>query len=239
MNPQDTLELIKQRHSSRVPFDENRPVDPHVLDDILQAATWAPTAHNMQNFEIVTVRDKAVLTQLSELESATSPVFVQENYQQLSFTEDEWTAKGTGLLASQFPAAWQSEAAQAGQLREQPAPLGEQIRRGPVLMVLLYDPSRRAPASAGDFLGIMSLGCVLENMWLMATAHGLAFHIISPLANQPVASQIKQILGVPANLDITLSIRLGYPASPEEPRLRVRRQVADFATDDHFGATSD
>jgi hypothetical protein len=32
------------------------------------------------------------------------------------------------------------------------------------LLVILFDPSKRAPASEGDVLGMMSLGCVMENM---------------------------------------------------------------------------
>jgi len=58
MNAKEVLELIKSRKSSRGLFDENRPIDPATLQNILEAATWAPTAHNMQNFEIIVVEDE-------------------------------------------------------------------------------------------------------------------------------------------------------------------------------------
>ena len=35
---------------------------------------------------------------------------------------------------------------------------------------------RRSP---GDVLGMMSLGCVMENMWLMAESLGIRFHILA------------------------------------------------------------
>jgi nitroreductase len=51
----DILDLIHERRSAREPYDPNRPFTKHQLDQILEAASWAPTAHNMQNFEIVVV----------------------------------------------------------------------------------------------------------------------------------------------------------------------------------------
>ena len=164
MNPDDLLTLIKQRHSSRGSFDPHRSVDVDILHQIFAAATWAPTAHNMQNYELVLVRDQATLTAIAGLESAPSPAFIQENYKQLSFSEDELAAKKTGLLASQFPPEWLSDEAQRGELTEPATPLGPQVARGPALLIVLYDPSRRAPASGGDFLGAISLGCMIENM---------------------------------------------------------------------------
>ncbi|MCL2510358.1 MAG: nitroreductase family protein, partial [Methanomassiliicoccaceae archaeon] len=103
MNENDVLQLIKQRKSSRGPFEAGRKVDPDAMNNILEAASWAPTAHNMQNFEIIVVDDKSLLKELSEMGSVVSSVFVKENYRQLSFSEDELKKKKIGILASQFP----------------------------------------------------------------------------------------------------------------------------------------
>ena len=229
MNEQALLQLIKERKSTRAPFDGNRPIDPVVLQIILEAATWAPTAHNMQNFEIVVIDDKSILTKLSELKSAVSPVFLQENYRQLSFTEEELKKKKTGILANQFPPAWLTPEAQQGKMNQPASKLGEQVGNGPVLLLILYDPNQRAPASEGDFLGVMSLGFMLENVWLMATAQGLALHIISAFGNEPLSSEVKKMLDIPSSLQITLGVRLGYPLK-DTHRLRVRRDVKDFVS---------
>jgi len=55
---QDILKLIQTRHSARMPFDPDRPVAKSDLQQILEAGRWAPTAHNMQNYEILVVDDK-------------------------------------------------------------------------------------------------------------------------------------------------------------------------------------
>jgi len=229
MDTKELLNLMKARKSSGVLFDENRPIAPEVLRDILEAATWAPTAHNMQNFEIVAVNDKATLLKLSELKSAVSPVFLQENYPQLSFSEAELRQRKTGLLAAVFPPEWLSEEAQAGKLAPPPMGMGELISRGPVLLIVLYDPNRRAPASEGDFLGVMSLGFMLENLWLMAAAHGVSAHIVSAFGEEPLSDETKKALNIPETQNIALGVRLGYPEKDNEG-LRVRRDIEDFVS---------
>jgi nitroreductase len=100
---------------------------------------------------------------------------------------------------------------------------------------VLYDPGRRAPASEGDFLGIISLGCALENMWLTASSLGIGFHVVSSLGTVEVEAEIKEILHIPASLKIAFACRLGYPESAQPSGVRVRREVEDFAFHDRFG----
>jgi nitroreductase len=177
------------------------------------------------------VDDRSILLELSELESQVSSLFIQENYRYVSLTEDELIRKKTGFLSNQFPPSWLSADAQEGKVSQPAAKLGGQVRRGPVMLFVLYDPTLRAPASEGDFLGAMSLGFMLENIWLMATACGLGFQIISSLGNEPLSGEIKKILDIPPSLKLVFGCRLGYPSAEDKYRLRVCRDVEDFV---HF-----
>ncbi len=116
-----------------------------------------------------------------------------------------------------------------------PQQIGRFIASSSLLIVMLYDPFKRAPASEGDFLGIMSLGCVMENMWLMAQSLDIAFHIVSSLSNNQVEEQVKKILNIPANLKIGISFRLGYTSSTQPNYLRVRRDIEDFSYSNTYG----
>ncbi len=49
------LTLIHKRHSARGPFNPERAVTTQQVKLILEAARWAPTPNNMQNFAIVVV----------------------------------------------------------------------------------------------------------------------------------------------------------------------------------------
>ena len=222
----EMMESIKSRRSLRAPYDRGRPVEPEKLAQILEAARWSPTAHNMQNFEIVVVDDPGVLDAIARIERPVSETFIRENYAQLSFSEEELLQRKTGVLGSMFPPSWRRPDFRLGELSaDEVAAMRRPLPASPLLLVVVYDPSRRAPASEGDFLGIVSLGCVMENMWLAAASLCIAMHIVSSLSS---GGEVKEILGIPKRLTIAFSCRLGYPESPPPTYLRVRREVADF-----------
>ena len=227
----EILNVIQQRKSSRGPFDPQRPVARHDLEQILEAARWAPTAHNMQNFEIVVVDDPALIGSLGRLKSPLSMEFIRENHAQLSFSEAELEQRKVGLLASRFPAAWTNPQATAEELAATVRPLPT----APTMLFMVHDPARRAPASEGDFLGAISLGCATENMWLMAEALGIAFHVASSYADDAVQASVRRLLGVPDPLRLVYAIRLGYPLDSPQAQRRVRRDVQDFTHHNAFG----
>jgi len=232
----DILDIIRQRQSARVPFDRERPVPAEHMRQILEGARWTPTAHNMQNFEIVVVDDRKLLDAIANIETETSEVFVRENYEQLSFSEEELKKKKVGLLGLMFPPSWRTpgkkpvlDEAHAHSI------LGEMIRATAALLVVVYDPRRRAPASEGDVLGMISLGCAMENMWLVASSLGVGFHIQSVLSGERVEGEVKKLLGIAEPLKIGFAVRLGYPLS--DPKyLRVRRDIEDFVHHNRFGS---
>jgi nitroreductase len=228
---QDILKIIQERRSVRMPFDPERPIAAQDLRQILEAGRWAPTAHNMQNFEIIIVDDKKILEEIGNIKSTVSDTFIQENYQQLSFSEEELLHKKVGLLGTMFPLSWRTPGVKpvVEEGRSRPFPVC------PTLLIVLYDPSKRAPASEGDFLGIISLGCMMENLWLVANSLDIDFHIVSALGGDPVAKEVKRILAVPEHLKIAFSVRLGYAASAPPRYLRVRRDIEDFSHHNHFG----
>jgi nitroreductase len=89
----DVLTLIRERQSARMPFEAERSIGKQDLRQIMEAGRWAPTAHNMQNFEIIVVDDKNLLQAIGNIKHSVSDTFLQENYQQLSFSEEELRRK--------------------------------------------------------------------------------------------------------------------------------------------------
>lgn len=233
---QDILKLIEERQSSRVPFDAKHPIARKDLIQILEAGSWAPTAHNMQNFEIIVIDDKKLLEKIGNIKSQISEVFLKENYQQLSFSVEEFLKKKVGLLGTMFPVSWRNpEELEKIARNSSPSSLSNTIKNSPALLIVVYDTRERAPASEGDFLGIMSLGCVMENMWIMATSLGIGFQIMSVFGAEAIEKEIKQILNIPEYLKIAFASRLGYPSSKGSKYLRVRRNVEDFTHHNKFG----
>ena len=221
------MSLIEKRQSTRSPYDAGRAVPREALQKILEAARWSPTAHNMQNFEVVVVDDRKILQEIAGIKSPVSEVFIRENYAQLSFSEQELKKKKVGILGTMFPPSWRTPGVAPKADGESETMQNRLVQMSAVLLVVLYDPSRRAPASEGDFLGIMSLGCVMQNMWLAAQSLGIGFQIISSLSGEYIEGIVKRMLGVPSRLRIAFSARLGYPVG-SSPYLRVRRDIKEF-----------
>jgi nitroreductase len=229
----DLIELMHQRHSERAAYDPSRPLSESELGRLLEAARWAPTAHNMQDFEVVVVDDPAILGQIGVIATTVSATFLRENYQQLSFSEEELRRRKTGVLARQFPPAWVSPEPNARALA--PRLLADSMRGCPALLVVLYDPRRRAPASEGDVLGVMSLGCLMQNLWLAAEDAGIAMQILSAFSSTSVAAELSRVLALPSELRIAFACRLGHPVTAPEQYVRVRREIADFAHRNRYG----
>jgi len=233
-------EVIRTRRSERVPFDPEHPVSPEDLQAILEAARWAPTAHNMQNFEIIIVDDKATLAAIGGVPGGTSEDFIRENYAQLSFSEEELIRKGTGLLATMFPPSWRDpDARPEGATGIGHGFLDATMQSCPVVLIVVYDTRKRAPASEGDFLGIMSLGCVMQNMWLTAESLGIGMQIMSVFSARDVEEELRRILSIPDHFDIAFACRLGYPSAEPGPHLRVRREIRSLGHHNRFSAGGD
>jgi nitroreductase len=232
----DILDIIRSRHSSRMPFDPQRRVSDEDLRLILEAARWAPTAHNMQNFEAIVIDDEEMLAAISTIRAPPSETFIRENYAQLSFSEDELRQRKTGLLATMFPAAWRAPAQKLEEeVDAEHASLGGSMKNCPALLIIVYDTRKRAPASEGDVLGIMSLGCVMQTLWLMAEALGIGVQILSAVSGAQAEDHLHRLLGLPAPLKIAFACRLGYPAAAPCEYLRVRRDVREFVHHNRYG----
>lgn len=236
INLSDVLKLMQQRQSTRVPFDPNRPVDKEDLRKVLEAGRWAPTAHNMQNFEILVVDDKELLEKIGNIKSRISAEFLRENYEQLTLSEEELLRKKVGILGTMFPPSWRNPAKLDEVVRESaPSLLNQSIRGSPMLLILIHDSRKRAPASEGDVLGIMSLGCVMENMWLMAHSLGISLQILSVFSAKPIEKEVRQILNIPEYMKIAYTSRLGYTISAPARYMRVRRDIEGFTHHNRYG----
>jgi nitroreductase len=184
----EILDVIQARHSSRGPFDPNHPVSAASQRLILEAARWAPTPANMQNFEIIVVDSRERIDALEKIPAEMSEKFLRENYQQLSFSEQD-----------------------------------------------LHDSTKRAPGSDGDPVGLISLGCVMENMWLMCESLGVGVHVITVVSNGPVEALMRDVLHIPKEMNVAFACCLGYTVDATPDYSRVRRDLDSFVHHDDFG----
>jgi len=165
-------------------------VESEDIHTILEAGRWAPTAHNMQNFEIVVVDDPAINRAIGKTQRPVSPVFVREKYAS-SVSRREELLREDRVTCDHVPACL------GGTPNYQPerTALRSAAPRCPgtrpwLVGTIQYRPAPAPRSLRGDFLGILSLGCVLENMWLMAASLGIGFHVMSAFAGVKTAADV-------------------------------------------------
>lgn len=238
MNEADLLlQLIRKRRSSRGGFNPDQQVPGPALARILEAARWAPTPNNMQNFHIVVVDDPAALAMIAALPAEMSEAYLKENYALLSSNEAELRTKKVGTLARIYPRAWVDPEAWNPEAddRSQLTYLGRALLQPKVLLVVGYDATLRAPGSQNDTLGHMGLGCVLENMWLMAESLALNMHVLTVFSDSAVETEVQKVLKMAPRMKIAFACGLGYSAETSTESVRVRRDLDDFVHHNTFG----
>ena len=223
----DLLDIMWQRHTCRAAFDPQRTIRESDMQRILDAARWAPTAHNMQNFEIIAVDDQQCLAAIGAIQLPPAETFIRENRHTLSMSEAESLRSKIGLSASMLPESWQEVEAAPGESASVRY-VGRTIHECPLLLLVVTDSRLSAPVSEGDSLGLMSLGCVMQNLWLMSESLGISMQVLSAFSVSPVENQVQCILAIPKYMKIAFAARLGYPVTASESYLRVRRKIQDF-----------
>ncbi|MFH0896845.1 MAG: nitroreductase family protein [Candidatus Bathyarchaeota archaeon] len=219
----DLLKLIQARQTDRVAFDPERGVEKADLWKILEASRWAPTPHNMQNFEVVIVDDKPVLESLSNIRRPPVGGDVQErlrNVDAYASSEEDLLKRKIGILVIN---------PEGTRISGERAPL-----EGPVVGVVTFNPGKKPPNVDGEFLSILGLGCVMENMCLMAHSLGLGIQIQSRFTGG-AEEEVKKILNIPAEMRVAFGFRVGYTVAKPSKYLRVRRDIGDFTYHNRFG----
>ncbi len=109
------------------------------------------------------------------------------------------------------------------------------IEDAPVYIILCGDTRARDffPLSRGTFRADLTLNSSLASaflyMHLVATTLGLASQWVSATAGPSLQPLIKELLGIPEELEIYDMMAMGYPASEPRPRLvRAREEMVHY-----------
>jgi coenzyme F420-0:L-glutamate ligase/coenzyme F420-1:gamma-L-glutamate ligase len=188
---QSIYQVIQQRRSIRRYAD--RPVDRALIERLLEAATWAPSAHNRQPWRFAVIQAKERQERLADAMNVAL---------RADLTADGLSPEGIQTQASRRR---------------------DRLTRAPVLILLCMtmadmddypDPKRR---QAEWTMATQSLALAGQNLLLAAHAEGLgACWLCAPLFCPDV---VRDSLGLPAHWQPQAFISLGWPAeSPHKGR---------------------
>ncbi|MHA1276070.1 MAG: nitroreductase family protein [Candidatus Helarchaeota archaeon] len=231
----DFQELVKLRRSSRWVFSQ-KAIPNEALRKILEAARYAPTPHNSQPFEIIIVKDKSVIKEISEVGFRLDKKAVDGHFYWTRFSQGELEAKKDGVFADVLPKF-------VLDLKDNPELIDDDsfwkksmelyailIQNSAALLFILYNRSLPGVGPLAHLWGIISIGAVMQNIWLAANDLGVSVQLVSgQLMNPNSADKIRAILHIPKNqYRLMLIMRLGYEGKFGKYGTSIRRDLKDF-----------
>jgi nitroreductase len=214
MDYKDLLSLLKSRRSIHR-FKPDPVPDDYILK-IIEAARWAPSGMNSQPWEFVVVKEPAMRDQIVK--------YVEEDYAQAGRMEIARDPKYKSPLSDPYTASKEYDFTSA-----------------PVFILLFGDTRLKAAFPLvvqytdhrNDTTFTCSLAYAFLYMHLAATSLGLASRWISAVQSPTVHCLIKDLLGIPPEMEVFDMMVLGYPAL--KPRQKLMRETTKMV---HFGRCS-
>jgi len=196
---------IRDRRSIRKYLSEE--IVHSVTQRVLEAAIWAPSAHNAQPWRFIEVRDPKVKHGLAEAMA------------------EEWNKDlGDDGLSSEDRMCLIEASI-------------KQFAEAPVLIIAcltLEDMDRYADErrrKAEYTMAVQSLAASVQNLLLAAHAEGLgACWFCAPLF---CPERVREVLGVPGDVEPQALITLGFPA--EKPEVPARKALRSVLYQDYWG----
>ncbi len=217
MRYDDFLELVKKRRSVRS-FKPD-PLPDEFVEQIIEAARFAPSGANSQPWEFIVIKDK------------------------------ETRQKIAALVAEQSEAGRRVEAARDADLRfpGTQGPAREPgYRNAPVFILLCGDPRTKEAyplftmLTRGDSHFASGLASAFLYMTLAATSLGLGSQWVSATGGPLVKPLLKQLLHIPQGLEIYDMLVIGYAAAePNERFVRDRMEMVHYEQFDSARYRSD
>jgi len=190
MNYDSLLELVKERRSIRK-FKPDSIPDEYV-DKIIEAARWAPSGANSQPWEFIVIKKQELSSRICEI--------IQEHENLVH----------------------KMEIAREPELRRQRGAAGYV---GAPVFILVCGDTRTKDAyplyvtmQRGDSVFTSSMASAFLYMTMAVTALGLGAQWVSATASPYVQSLIKELLGIPNELEIYDMLAVGYPDLEPKPR---------------------
>ena len=231
----ELFDAITQRRTHRGEFRMDA-ISQEDLNQLIQAAQWAPSPFNTQPWEFLIIRENtgknalAELTAQSVVDQFKDSTFLDDNSRWMRLTEAEWEERGDGVLLTDhvdLPPVFRKDPSKlkpllkhakhlsilgylgAGKLPAKE--ISELVRNSPLLILILMDNTRRPPGKGGDRWMWLGMGAAIQNLLLTATTLNIGTQFVSaPLESQSDREQTQEIFNIPDSHEIITLLRLGY-----------------------------
>jgi nitroreductase len=243
----DLYEAIRKRHTTNGAFAD-RPIDPMHKRTILELAARAPSHFNSQPWRFIVVEDAARRQELGRIAGESMRMLMEEGrfWQQyrryFRLSPEEVAATKDGIHIDNIPSVlkpfakylFTERGAAMMNTFQVPRVLGNDARKlvehAPLLLGIALSRELYQPGELTGLYTLISLGAVVQTIWLAATSLGIGMQFVSTPQEIPEQWQrVAELLGVPDGFELMVLFRLGY----EDPA--IKRPTIDWTSPQRKG----
>lgn len=254
----DVLEAIVNRRTTNAAFADKKVSEEHI-ELLIKMASYAPSHFNSQPWRFIVVTDESVIGKIAKIAGDSMAQLMEDGrfwkqYRKyLRFSKEEIDKMKTGIYIDHMPRILKPFAKSifsegGGKVMAKfkvPKILGKDeeklVAGSPMLLVILLTKDEYKKEELSGLYSVISMGAVIQNLWLTTTALGMGMQFISTPGEIPENwNAIVKMLAVPDDYEMMAIFRMGY-VDPEMKRPTIdwkssqRKGVEELAFRDKWG----
>lgn len=258
----DLLEAIVKRKTTNTAFEDKKVSKEHIRL-LIKMASHSPSHFNSQPWKFIVIEEKQIISSIAKL-AGDSMVklmddgrFWKQYRKYFRFSEEEMEKTKDGIHIDHLPSFLKpfaksifSEA--GGKIISKfkvSRILGNDeeklVDTSPLLFVILLTKDEYKKDELSGFYSVISMGAVIQTLWLVTTSIGMGMQFISTPGEIPEKwKEISDMLDVPETYEMMAIFRMGY-TDPGIKRPSIdwkssqRKDVNELAYSNRFGFAPD
>lgn len=258
----DLLEAILKRKTTNTAFADKKVSDEHIRL-LIEMASHSPSHFNSQPWKFIVIEDKKIISTIAKI-AGDSMVklmddgrFWKQYRKYFRFSEEEMEKTKDGIHIDHLPSFLKPFAksifSEAGgkviSKFKVSRILGNDeeklVATSPLLFVILLTKEEYKKDELSGFYSVVSMGAVIQTLWLVTTSIGMGMQFISTPGEIPEKwKEISDMLENPDTFEMMAVFRMGY-TDPDIKRPSIdwkssqRKDVNELAYSNRFGSTPD
>lgn len=254
----DLLDAIVNRKTTNTRFADKKVSDEHI-ELLIKMSSHCPSHFNSQPWRFIAVTDEAIIGSIAKI-AGDSMVqlmddgrFWKQYRKYFRFSDEEMQKTKDGIHIDHVPAVLKpfvktifSET--GGKVLAKfkvPRILGNDeeklVASSPLLFIISLTKDEYIKNELSGFYSVISMGAVIQTLWLVTTSIGMGMQFISPPGEIPEKwEEISKMLNIPDNYEMCAIFRMGY-VDPDMKRPSIdwksseRKGVSELAFKDKWG----
>jgi len=224
----EIFETIVNRRTANSAFADRKVTQEHI-ETLIKMASHAPSHFNSQPWRFIIVQDEGIIKKIAKIAGDSMVQLMEDGrfWKQYAkyfrFDEKEMEKTKNGIHIDHVPAVlkpfvksiFSEKGGKVMAKIKVPRILGNDeeklVAGAPILFIILLNKEEYKPAELSGFYSVISMGAVIQNLWLATTALEMGMQFISTPGEIPENwKAISEMIKVPENYEMMAIFRMGY-----------------------------